>query len=97
MAQTIDELTANYTNEEGQELCKELKKEVLSRGGWTTIMFMYQEWNKKTEEWGAPKARIERFQKRNGEFRSQSRFNFSSAKQARQIIDVLDDWFPEES
>lgn len=95
MAQTIDELTANYTDENGQQLCLELNKEILSRGAWVTAMFLYREWDKKTEDWGPAKARIERFQKRNGEFRSQSRFKFTSAKQAHQIIEVLSQWFPD--
>lgn len=94
MAQTIDEITANYTDEKtGVQLVEELDKVILSRGSWTTIIFKYREFAPKTNTWSLPKARIERFQKRNGEFRSQSRFKITSPKQAMQIVQVLNDWF----
>lgn len=96
MAETIDELTANYTDETGQQVCQEIDKAVLTRGAWTTVMFLYRDWNKKTEDWDEPKARIERFQKRGGQFRSQSKFRITSAKQAKQIIGILSDWFDSE-
>lgn len=92
-AATIDDLTVNYTDEEsGQQTVKELDKKVLSKGAWTTIMFLYQEWDRKNEKWSAPKARIDRFQKRNGTYISQSKFKFTSAKQAQQIVDVFTEW-----
>ncbi len=92
-AATIDEISIDYTDEEsGQQTVKQLDKRVLSKGAWTTILFLYTEWDKKKEAWGAPKARIDRFQKRNGVYMSQSKFKFSSAKQAQQIIDVFKEW-----
>ncbi|MFA4973137.1 MAG: hypothetical protein WC683_11010 [bacterium] len=96
MAQNIDEITINWTDEsDGKQKVKELKKEVLSRGSWTTIVFLYQDLDNKTGEFGPPKIRIQRFQKRGGEFRPQSKFNISSEKQAYQIVDVIKTWFPE--
>lgn len=92
-AATIDEITVDYTDEEtGQQTVKQLDKRVLSKGAWTTILFLYSEWDRKKECWGAPKARIDRFQKKNGVYNSQSKFKFSSAKQAQQIIDVFQEW-----
>ena len=38
MASTVDEISIRY-EEDGQELVRELQKEVLSRGSWATIMF----------------------------------------------------------
>jgi len=96
MAQNIDEITINWTDEaDGKQKVKELKKEILSRGSWTTIVFLYQDLDNKTGEFGPPKIRIQRFQKRGGEFRPQSKFNISSAKQAYQIVGVIEKWFPE--
>ncbi|MBN1283169.1 MAG: hypothetical protein JXA24_05270 [Proteobacteria bacterium] len=96
MAGTIDEITINWTDEaDGKQKVRELKKEVLSRGSWTTIMFMYQDLDNKSGEFGPPKIRIQRFQKRGGEFRPQSKFNISNAKQAYQIVDVIGKWFPD--
>ncbi len=44
MSETIDDLTIAYS-EDGTETTRELGKEVLSKGAWTTIMFRYQDWD----------------------------------------------------
>ncbi len=96
MATNIDEITINWTDEaDGKQKIRELKKEVLSRGSWTTIMFLYQDLDNKSGEFGAPKIRIQRYQKRGGAFKPQSKFNISSARQAYQILDVIKQWFPD--
>ncbi len=92
MASTIDEISIDYFDEDGQQIIKQLDKQVLSKGAWTTIMFLFVEWDRRKNAWGAPKARIDRFQKKNGEYRSQSKFKFTSAKQAKQIMDVFQGW-----
>ena len=91
-ATTIEEITIDYTDESGRQIIRQLDKQVLSKGAWTTIMFLYTEWDRRKEVWSAPKARIDRFQKKNGEYRSQSKFKFTSSKQARQIIDIFKQW-----
>ncbi len=91
MASTIDELTISYS-EDGTEIVKELDKVVLSKGAWSTIMYRYQEWNRAKGEYGAEKYSIRRYQKRNGEYLSKSKFNISSKAQARAIIDALEKW-----
>lgn len=95
MAETIDEITINWTDESGQQLVKEIKKEVLTRGSWTTIMFLYQDFDKKSGEFGPTKIRIGRYQKRGGKFLPQSKFNISSSKQAKQILEIVQQWLPE--
>ena len=92
MASTIDEITVDYTDENGQQIIRQIDKKVLSKGAWTTIMFLYAEWDRRNSKWSAPKARIDRFQKKNGEYRSQSKVKFTSAKQAQQIIETLQGW-----
>ena len=91
-ATTIEEITIDYTDESGRQIIRQLDKQVLSKGAWTTIMFLYTEWDRRKEVWSAPKARIDRLQKKNGEYRSQSKFKFTSSKQARQIIDIFKQW-----
>lgn len=96
MAETIDELTINWTDEtDGRQKVKELKKEVLTRGSWTTIMYLYQDLDGKTDDYGPPKIRIQRYQKREGNYMPKSKFNVSNAKQAYQIVDIIKQWFPE--
>jgi len=91
MAETIDEITVNY-EEDGQLLVKELDKEVLTRGAWTTIVFHYQNWDKKNEEFGKDQFIIRRYQKVNGNYMPKTKFNISSKKQAGQVIAALQKW-----
>ena len=95
MAETIDELTINY-EEDGQVLRKQLEKHVLTKGSWTTIMFLYQDLDRKSGEDGHHKASIRRYQKREGTYLQRSKFEISSPKQARAIRDQIGEWFPDE-
>jgi hypothetical protein len=91
MSEKAEDLTVNYS-EAGQQLVEELDKQILSKGGWTTILFRYREWDTKKEAFGDDKYTIRRYQKRCGEYRQQSKFNISSRDQARQIIETLERW-----
>ncbi|VAX10382.1 FIG00761558: hypothetical protein [hydrothermal vent metagenome] len=91
MASTVDELTVNYS-EDGTDIVKELDKQILSKGAWSTVIFRYQEWNRSKEEYGAEKYTIRRYQKRNGEYMQKSKFNISSKDQAKSIITALEKW-----
>ena len=95
MAETIDEISIDWKDDNGQYLVKQVKKEVLTSGAWSTIMFMYQDFDKKSGEFGPRKIRVVRYQKRGGKFIPQSKFNISSAKQAKQIIEIIQNWLPE--
>lgn len=91
MAETVDELTVEY--HEGEQMTvKELDKVVLTKGAWATVMFRYQDLDRKTGDFGADKYTIRRYQKRNGEYSQRSKFNISSRDQASQIIDALTKW-----
>lgn len=91
MASTPDELTITYS-EDGIDVVKELDKQVLSKGAWTTIIFRYQEWNRSKGEYGGDKYTIRRYQKRGGEYQQKSKFNISSNDQAKAIIEALQKW-----
>ncbi len=94
MAETVDDLTVQYS-EGGIDIVEELEKHVLSKGAWSTVMFKYREWDRRKEEYSAPKVSIRRYQKREGQFFQKSKFNISSEKQAKEIISTLQNWFPE--
>ena len=94
MAETVDELSWDY-EDEGKLVRRTVKKEILTKGGWVTAMFLYEELDRKTEKWGQPKVSIVRFKKQNGVYRKQSSFNISSKKQARQIVSVIEKWYAE--
>ena len=91
MATTVDELTVTY-EENGIETVKELDKQVLTKGAWSTIIFRYQDWNRQKGEYGPDKYTIRRYQKRNGEYQQKSKFNISSKDQAEKIIAALQEW-----
>ena len=95
MAETIDEISIDWKDDNGQYMVKQVKKEVLTSGAWSTVMFMYQDLDKKTGEFGPKKIRVVRYQKRSGKFMPQSKFNISSAKQAKRIIEIIQNWLPE--
>ncbi|WP_319762817.1 hypothetical protein [Maridesulfovibrio sp.] len=91
MSSTIEDLTIHY-EEDDQIIVKELDKEVLTKGAWTTIMFRYKQLDRKTGEYGKDMYTIRRFRKMKGEYRPQSKFNISSPDQARKIINALEGW-----
>ncbi|MCX4186832.1 hypothetical protein [Methylophaga sp. OBS4] len=94
MAETVDELTVEY--HEGDVMTvKELDKIVLTKGAWATVMFRYQDLDRKTGDFGPDKYTIRRYQKRNGEYSQRSKFNISSRDQAQQIINALTKWTDE--
>jgi len=94
MSETVDDLTITYV-EDGIEIMKELDKEILSKGAWTTIIFRYQDWNRGKEEYGPEKYTIRRYQKRNGQYQQKSKFNISSKDQAKAVIATLTKWTSE--
>ncbi len=91
MSATIDEITIAFS-ENGTETTKELDKQVLTKGAWTTIMFKYQDWDSAKNEYGPVKYTIRRYQKRNNQYWQKSKFNISSADQAQKMISILSDW-----
>ncbi len=91
MSETVDDITIAYS-ENGVETTKELDKQVLSKGAWTTIMFKYQDWDNAKNDYGPVKYSIRRYQKRNNQYWQKSKFNISSEDQAKKIVEILNDW-----
>ena len=91
MASNVEEITIEYVDS-GVVTVKELDKVILTKGAWATIIFKYQDWDKRKETYGPEKYSIRRYQKKNNEYRPKSKFNISSKDQARQIIETLTHW-----
>ena len=91
MAETIDDLTVNY-EEDDVLLTKELDKVILTRGAWTTILFRFVQWDPKKEAYGPDRYAIRRYKKSGDTYRVQSKFAISSRDQAKKIIDALAVW-----
>ena len=86
------EPTVEQTDETGEVIVKELAKEYLSKGAWSTIAFLYQE-KDKDGNFGEAKVTLRRFQKIGGVYKQRSKFNISSKAQAGQIIECLKKWY----
>ena len=91
MSSEIDDLTVQ-NEEDGVITVKELDKKVLTKGAWSTIIFRYQDLDRRTGEYGKDKYTIRRYQKRGGQYMQKSKFNISSQDQARAIIEALQGW-----
>ena len=94
MASDVNDITIQY-EEDDQVLVKELDKDILTKGAWATIIFIYQNWSKAKNEFAKEMFTIRRYQKRNGEYLPKSKFNISSADQAKKIIATLEKWVNE--
>jgi cysteinyl-tRNA synthetase len=94
MAATVQEISITY-EEDGIEVVKELDKAILSKGSWSTIVFKYQQWDARKEEYGPVRFSIRRFRKMRDEYRQQAKFNISSIDQAKKIIATLQKWIDE--
>jgi len=95
MAESINEITINY-EEDGVLVIEELDKVVLSRGAWTTILFLYRERQRDSGEFGQPKAGLRRYQKYNGVFRKRDAINLSD-KAGDILRETLARWFPQKT
>ncbi len=93
-ASDVEDLTIEYT-EDGQLITRQLDKIVLTKGAWSTIIFRYQDWDRRKQEYGPEKYSIRRYQKRNGEYMPKSKFNISSRDQAQKIVEALQTWLNE--
>lgn len=92
MSEFVEELTIEYF-EDGEQVIEVLEKEILTKGAWATIVYLYREIDRKTKEWKAPAARVVRYRKMKGVYRQNSKFNISSGKQALQLCALLQKWF----
>ncbi len=92
MAETIEDINIEY-EEDGILLIKELKRNVLSKGAWTTIMFLFQEYDRASSDYRPPKISIRRYKKMGGNYRQQSKFNISNEKQGIQIANKIVEWY----
>ena len=94
MSSDVNDITIHY-EEDGQVLVKELDKDILTKGAWATIIFRYQNWSRAKNEYAKEMFTIRRYQKRNGEYIPKSKFNISSADQAKKIVATLEKWVNE--
>ncbi len=87
----VDDITVEY-EQDGVLLIKQEDKRIVSRGTWSTIVFLYRDWNRKSEEFGPIKFTLRKYRKQRGTYRQESKFNIGSTEQAKSIADILKEW-----
>lgn len=93
MASDYDELTIEY-EEDGVVVVEELEKVILQKGTWCTVLYRFRQMDRKTEEYGPPKAALRRYQKTQGYYRKRDSINISE-KSVKPLLAKLHEWFPE--
>jgi hypothetical protein len=88
--ETIDDITIAF-EEEGEVVVEELDKVIIQKGVWAVILFRFQERNRKTGEFNAPKAALRRYQKFKGEYKKRDSVNISKDS-AQILLKVLGEW-----
>jgi hypothetical protein len=88
---SLDELTYDV-EEDGVLVRRQLERVVLARGPWATLLFLYDELDRGTGAFGAPKVSVTRFQKWRGGYRRHSAFPLANGAQARELAEVLARW-----
>lgn len=89
----LEEITLDRF-EDGEQVVKEEARAILSKGAWSTVAYRFRE-RKRDGEFGEPKVRLVRYQKRKGTYFVHSRFNITGPKQVNQLMETLTEWFPE--
>jgi hypothetical protein len=92
ISEALDDLTFDQ-EDDGVLVRKQLDRVVLAKGAWATVMFLYQELDRASGTFRAPKMAIVRFKKWNGVYRKQSAFNLSGEAQARELTQVFERWY----
>src|SRR6516165_707200 len=93
ISDALDELT--YDQEaDGVLVRRQVERVVLARGSWATVMFLFEELDRSTGTYGAPKMAIVRFQRWKGGWRKHSEFNVANAAQADELAAALARWTP---
>ncbi|MDB4980841.1 MAG: hypothetical protein JWM82_1593 [Myxococcales bacterium] len=92
MSDALDELTYDV-EEDGVLVRRQVERVVLAGGAWATVMFLYQERDRTSGVFGAPKISITRFKKFRGAYKRHAAFTLASVEQARALTDTFERWF----
>ena len=68
---------------------------MLTKGAWATILYKYQDWDNRKQDYSPVRFSIRRYQKRNDRYSPKSKFNISSVDQARKLVAALQSWADE--
>jgi hypothetical protein len=93
MVETLEELTYDH-EEDGVLVRKQLDRVILTQGAWATVMFLFQERDRESDTFRAPKLAVVRFKKLRGAYRKHLAFTLVNDEQARRLSETLAAWLP---
>jgi len=96
--ETVEDLTATREGDDRLAARKELKKQIVTKGSWATVMYLFEELTKKKDEeiW-VKKFSFVRYRKMKGTFRFQKEFAVSKKDHAQIIADTMVEWLKDET
>jgi hypothetical protein len=91
--ETLDDLTYDV-EDDGVLARRQLDRVILSRGAWATVMFLYEELDRETGAYRAPKIAVVRFQKWRGVYRKHASLTLADGAEAQAFVATLGAWAP---
>jgi hypothetical protein len=88
--ETVNDITIAF-EEDGETVIEQLDKVVIQKGVWAVVLFRYQEKDRKTGAFQAPKACLRRYQKFKGEYRKRDSMNLSKSS-AQLLVETVGGW-----
>ena len=89
----LDEIRWDW-EEDGRLVRRELDRRTFARGGWATILFLYEELDPERDAWKPARVAVVRFQKVRGLWKKHAAWNLDGEREAREVKAALDAWFP---
>jgi hypothetical protein len=91
-----NELSLDF-EEDGKLVRKTIKKVVMAKGAWVRVVYLYQDLNRKKNEFGALKVSVALYKKAKSIYQFQKEFSFSSAAMAKQAAEIIQAWIADGS
>lgn len=79
--------------EDGRLVRRELDRRTFARGGWATIVFLYEELDVAADAWKDRRVAIVRFQKVRGLWKKHAGWNLDGEREAQDLAATLAAWF----
>ena len=80
--------------EDGRPVRRELDRRILERGPWATALYLYQDLDPATEEWGPNRVALVRWRKIGDGWKKHASFQLTGPDQAELLREALLAWFP---
>jgi hypothetical protein len=96
IVEELDDIRWDW-EEDGRLVRRELDRRTFARGGWATVLFLYEELDASVDRWKPARVAIVRFQKVRGLWKKHAAWNLDGEQEAREVIGALSAWFQSSS